>query len=665
MKSGEIRMNRESFSLQSAQIVGMIDKFLRELPSEKEIRNNYFGADKLLSLLNNIKRIKKELETDSFVVIICGGLKSGKSTLINLLCHREVSPTRLGRETTVRPCIFSAGETSRVLLFYGRPKDKNHKKNLFHAIIDYIKGIVDEKELIDKEGLEIEEDNILRARDWLTKESVAGRRSPIFINVQIARRELKGEYNLLKEGILLVDTPGLDGITAGAGGVRKEGKEDLDIDWLVERVDLMLLLQSTVSPLNESGISLIEELYKNLNNPPVFLVHNEFSLKCWRKDYKEMKDLSGVDEASIKETKRLLKQRIKEDVEYFRVNLGMAEDGFDYKKIELINKSAFLEFERELFNFVVKNRRRIHEDNVWRSLERLKRENLYFVSGRNGEKEDTLIHIRNRIARRRDEIEEEKKKYIDKLHKVEWYFDREKNSVIEEVIEEQMKKVKNFIEEERNRINGGGKISRKSDYRIEEACEEINNSLIKYLEKIIEKFFNAEEGKLKERFEEGFKKVEKESPSELVEEFNKLEKVMVIGKLRGFELEERKVFKVAIEGLIDSCLVKEEEIEEMKMKKIPILQKILKFIKEPTLTGSEVEAIIKDKKHKILDELECRIETFRDKLLEEFNNYRYYVHTKKEEVEKFFENKAYKEEKEKMRRTEMLLLKVEDLLKKF
>ncbi|MEO2068203.1 MAG: dynamin family protein [Desulfurobacteriaceae bacterium] len=380
-------MNKKKLSPRALQVAETIDKFFKELPTEEDIRKNYFKAENLLSLLNNIKRIKKELETDSFVVIICGGLKSGKSTLINLLCHKEVSPTRLGRETTVRPCIFSRGETSKVLLFYGRPKDKTHKKNLFHAIIDYVKGIVDEKELA-KEGLEIEEDNISKAQGWLTKDSIPGKRSPIFINIQIAEKELKGEYNLLKEGILLVDTPGLDGITAGVGGVKKDGEEDLDIDWLVERVDLMLLLQSTVSPLNESGIKFVGKLYKNLNNPPVFLVHNEFSLKCWRKDYKEIKSFTKVDEDSIETTRRLLKQVIKEDVEYFRVNLGMAEDGFEYEKEELKNQSAFLTFEKELFNFIVKNRQHIHEDNVWKRLRKLKSENLS-LTGK--DKEDTFI----------------------------------------------------------------------------------------------------------------------------------------------------------------------------------------------------------------------------------------------------------------------------------
>jgi hypothetical protein len=176
-----------------------------------------------------------------------------------------------------------------------------------------------------------------------------------------------------------------------------------------------------------------------------------------------------------------------------------------------------------------------------------------------------------------------------------------------------------------------------------------------------EEFFNAEEGKLKEKFEESFKRVEKESPSELVEEFNKLEKVIVIGKLRRFELEEKKVFKTAIGGLIDSCLVKKEEIKEMI--KTSFWGKILKVFKT-TLEGQEVEEIIRGKKHEVLDKLERYVEEFRNKLLEEFNSYRHDVYTKKKEVEKFFEDKVYKEEKEKMKRTEMLLLKIEDLLKK-
>jgi predicted GTPase len=426
--------NRRELSLQAKRIVETIDNFLKELPTEEEIRKNYFEAENLLTLIGNIRRIKKELKTDRFVVIICGGLKSGKSTLINLLCHKEVSPTRLGRETTIRPCIFSDGDISRVLLFYGIAESETRRKDLFHAIIDYIKGIIDSKELKDI-GLEIEEKPISEAVYWLTEENKTGSRSPIFVNVQIGRKDLGGKYNLLSEKILFIDTPGVDGITAGIGGRRDKENENLNVSWLAERVDLMLLLQSTVSPLNNSSINFIEKLYKDLNAPPILLIHNEFSLKCWRRDYKEMKEDSDADKSSIDNAKRLLRQKLGQNIECLRVNLGMAEDGFKFDRKELLEKSGFIDFEENFYKFIVNNRRQIHEENVFNKLRRLKEKNLN-PAFRKNEETDNIGYIRDRIKKEKEKLEEEKKKYLDILSDIKWIFNYEKCKVSSGIIEE-------------------------------------------------------------------------------------------------------------------------------------------------------------------------------------------------------------------------------------
>lgn len=54
-----------------------------------------------------------------FFTVCFGMLKSGKSTLVNLLAgHEEASPTRFGQDTTLRPCLLLAGEKDEIAMFH-------------------------------------------------------------------------------------------------------------------------------------------------------------------------------------------------------------------------------------------------------------------------------------------------------------------------------------------------------------------------------------------------------------------------------------------------------------------------------------------------------------------------------------------------------------------
>ena len=63
-------MNKGKLSPQAKQVVETINNFLKELPTEEEIRKNYFEAENLLALIGNIRRIKKELKNGAIAVSI-------------------------------------------------------------------------------------------------------------------------------------------------------------------------------------------------------------------------------------------------------------------------------------------------------------------------------------------------------------------------------------------------------------------------------------------------------------------------------------------------------------------------------------------------------------------------------------------------------------------
>ena len=66
----------------------------------------------VMAQLTKAENRSREYENGSFIVLVVGPVKSGKSTLVNLIANAYVSPTHF-LECTVRPSIISqrrAGE---------------------------------------------------------------------------------------------------------------------------------------------------------------------------------------------------------------------------------------------------------------------------------------------------------------------------------------------------------------------------------------------------------------------------------------------------------------------------------------------------------------------------------------------------------------------------
>ena len=68
-----------------------------------------FGQDDVMSRLQVIANRAREHADRSFVILVAGPVKSGKSTFVNLVSNAFVSPTHF-LECTVRPSIISAAE---------------------------------------------------------------------------------------------------------------------------------------------------------------------------------------------------------------------------------------------------------------------------------------------------------------------------------------------------------------------------------------------------------------------------------------------------------------------------------------------------------------------------------------------------------------------------
>ena len=91
-----------------------------------------------LSRLNTVVSRAREHSDRSFVILVAGPVKSGKSTFVNLVANAFVSPTHF-LECTVRPSIISSAEGEHIITVY-KSENKARVVEQVDAIIDHLRG---------------------------------------------------------------------------------------------------------------------------------------------------------------------------------------------------------------------------------------------------------------------------------------------------------------------------------------------------------------------------------------------------------------------------------------------------------------------------------------------------------------------------------------------
>lgn len=287
--------------------------------SSKKMRPGSRPERLLNQIRERLERARKEFDALMFFTVCFGMLKSGKSTLVNLLAgHEEASPSRFGQDTTLRPCLILSGDKDEIVTFSmmdslkGDESGESEKRS-FNAVIDHLRGMIGAEELgrdysITLRILPFTNDNIVKA--LCSKEGFGS--EPLITVVMLADGS-----NLLKSEIAILDVPGLD-----SDQMKPEIARYLE---LLERCDLLLFIQSTVSALNQDAAKMLRDLVKRSKSSPVWLIQNRFEAQLWRNpdDLKKQDDsLAQVARQNlatalgIREKKIFAKQ----------VNLGKAYD---------------------------------------------------------------------------------------------------------------------------------------------------------------------------------------------------------------------------------------------------------------------------------------------------------------------------------------------------
>ncbi|MBR4238567.1 MAG: dynamin family protein [Prevotella sp.] len=285
-----------------------------------------------------------EYENGTFIVLVVGPVKSGKSTLVNLIANAYVSPTHF-LECTVRPSIISQrreGEDCRITVY--TTEDSRQRARAIDSVIDSIRGIENGEWLRDvvKSEFELTPENIKDKVELGLQESLSAETLVTSITTPGGR--------LMKQDVFIIDMPGFDGEYANI--------DDPVYDTIAQRADLIVFVQSSNSAISKVSGQFLKKLHENNKDVPVSLIHNVFDSAHWRDDAERRQTVEEQKQFALGEIRRL---GFKIDAEQcFSINLGKVEDSRNAKYADDADlrseAQAFDDIENYLHDRVISNR---------------------------------------------------------------------------------------------------------------------------------------------------------------------------------------------------------------------------------------------------------------------------------------------------------------------
>lgn len=275
-----------------------------------------------ISRADQIARVRKALESDTFKVLIAGEFKRGKSTLINALLGQNVLPAKVAPCTAVITRI-RFGEKKRAVLYFrdddpeivSAPLEVDLEANPA-ALKDLVTIKVDEQDDVD--------------------EATGQRR-----NVSpYSHCEVFYPLELCRQNVEIVDSPGLN---------ESETRTEVTRSFLVD-ADAMVIVLSCEQQFSSSERSFIENELASRDLSDVFFLWNRFdAVRDSPEDVSDLKRLS----------REKLEPRVGGRPRVFYVAARDALAGRLQNQEPLLTRSGVPEFERALETFLARERGRV------------------------------------------------------------------------------------------------------------------------------------------------------------------------------------------------------------------------------------------------------------------------------------------------------------------
>ncbi len=331
----------------------------------KDLENECTGHDCYAPVREQVRRALRAIEqfNSGIEVVVCMGmLKAGKSTLVNLLTRSTMaSPTGYGQDMTLRPALIRMAEKGAAprIVLYERAESAAEvdSAELQCVVLDHLRGIVGDDALqnLTMRTLPLTEATLRGVLCHRVTDTPHLTVEPVLVVVE---PEYNEECKLLcHRNRMLLDMPGCDSSTAEVARgerYREIGKE----------CDMVLLLQSSVAPLNAKAVEELTALLAGRTPSTTRIIQNRMESKAWLRP--EVVDAETHEQSS--RALAILRQLAEnKEIPVSSVNLGMAHAGiFEEperlkKKIEIVGGvyrsndellagSGFSELESSLHN---------------------------------------------------------------------------------------------------------------------------------------------------------------------------------------------------------------------------------------------------------------------------------------------------------------------------
>jgi len=312
----------------------------------RNLSDKYAGRvdSRLQADINRLLNRAREYEHGTFIILVVGPAKSGKSTLVNLIAHDFVSPTGF-LECTVRPSVISRRKegTENSLTVYSSTDSANRLEHI-DSIIDIIRGFGSDEDLcgILSETMPLTEDNIRRHVQLGLEKSLDSH------NLLSSIRTAGG--NLLQDRVFVIDMPGFDGAY--------QNIDNPVYETIARRADLIIFVQSSNAAFSKVSKDFLMILARTNRSVPVCLVHNVFDAAWWRDEQSKEADIEAQRLFACNEIRRM---GFNIDPQHsFCINLGAVEDyrhGMSDREGKLKAAEAkYDEMERLMYDRIISRR---------------------------------------------------------------------------------------------------------------------------------------------------------------------------------------------------------------------------------------------------------------------------------------------------------------------
>lgn len=354
---------------------------------------------------DDITNAVRQFDSTVMIVVAVGMLKAGKSTLINLLARDETaSPTGYGTDTTLRPALITMGDvndTEGSIIIYGdRPVSLTEQRQGLQTILDTLRGLP-LNNAVEQPRVEPLRPDTLK-KTLCQPSGVSNALLPHEPLLVVVKIPYHADGKMLQNGRMLLDMPGLDSANAEislrpekvfsdaqmnlieqflsnkiadknhaaelAAALREQEKA-VTYETLIGQCDMVLCLQSSVSPLNEKACSCLNSVLDMRSEATAWVVMNRMRNQAWLTD--ECMDAKWEEQVH-NANKVFAKIKQGANLNQSTCNLGEAYAGIlendhnirvpegssvQQQKAMLLEQSGFLPLEQMLLNHLEQNGR--------------------------------------------------------------------------------------------------------------------------------------------------------------------------------------------------------------------------------------------------------------------------------------------------------------------